>query len=69
MKEKFDRNKKYKNIGEIKVKPKETTGAALLQNLVALERMREELGPDAKNASIDEYVDIDKAPEERQKHR
>lgn len=69
MKEKFDRNKKYKNIGEIKVKPSETVGAALLQNLVALERMREELGPDAKIASIDEYIDIDKAPEERQKRR
>lgn len=69
MKEKFDRNKKYKNIGEIKVKPSVTAGATLCKLLADLERMREELGPDAKIASIDEYIDIDKAPEERQKRR
>ena len=69
MKEKFDRNMPHKSIGEIEVKPKKTTGAALVQCLAALERMREELGSDAKIASIDEYVDIDKAPEERQKRR
>ena len=65
MKEKFDRNMPHKNIGEIEVKPKETTGAALVQCLTALERMREELGSDAKIASFDDYEDIDKAPEDR----
>ena len=69
MKEKFDRNKKYKNIGEIKVKPSVPAAATLCKLLADLERKREELGPDAKIASIDEYVDIDKAPEERQKRR
>ena len=69
MKEKFDRNMPHKSIGEIEVKPSVTAAATLCKLIAYLERKSEELGPYAKIASIDEYVDIDKAPEERQKRR